>query len=317
MSWSVTAIILFLLGNLFPIVAVDQLGFHRELTLISVQDGLALSGMQTIAWLVASFTLGFPAILLFSMVLINVATNETRTSKIKKLAISVFKRTRQWAMPEVMLLAVVVSIFKLQDLAWTSIQPAFGFLMAGIFAMILAIRYTESETGTNSGVQRKQTPEFRSNQPSIALMAAATILLIPANLLPIMELRISGVISHQTILGGVKLLIHNDLWIIAMIVFIASIVVPFAKLASLLWLVSNARNTRKSRVKLKLHQLLDFIGRWSMLDVFIVAILAGLIRFGQIAEIQPGPALPLFTAAVILTTLAVHRFDTRRLWSPL
>jgi paraquat-inducible protein A len=111
----------------------------------------------------------------------------------------------------------------------------------------------------------------------------------------------------------------DDLFALAAIVFTASFLVPLLKLvglARLLWAARRpAADRRRTRALLRLYGAIDFIGRWSMLDVFLVAFLCGAVRFGALASVQPRPGVAAFAAVVVLTMLATHAFDPRLLWA--
>lgn len=148
-----------------------------------------------------------------------------------------------------------------------------------------------------------------------ALGVAAAIMLVPANVLPVLHTRISGSTRTDTIFSGVVELWHAGLWALAAIVFIASFVVPLGKLVGLAWLLRAVRRgTGDARRLTRLHARLDFIGRWSMLDIFLAAFLTGLVQFGALATVEPRAGLIAFTAAVVLTMLATRAFDPRELW---
>jgi paraquat-inducible protein A len=149
-----------------------------------------------------------------------------------------------------------------------------------------------------------------------AFSVAAAIMLIPANFLPILTTQTSGRTRTDTIFSGTVELWRQDLWLIAAIVFVASIVIPILKLAGLAWLLINARRgtIRDPRRMTRLYGALDFIGRWSMLDVFLVAFLSGVVRFGVFSTVEPRSGIVAFAIAVILTVLATHAFDPRVLW---
>jgi paraquat-inducible protein A len=158
-------------------------------------------------------------------------------------------------------------------------------------------------------------PSSRRHARVAALALAAAIMLVPANVLPVLHTRISGAVRTDTIFSGVMELWEAGLWALALIVFIASFVVPLGKLAGLVWLLRAARcGTRDPRRLTRWHARLDFIGRWSMLDVFLAAFLAGLVQFGALATVEPRPGLLAFAAAVVLTMLATRSFDPRVLW---
>ena len=151
-----------------------------------------------------------------------------------------------------------------------------------------------------------------------AYALAATFLLIPANLLPVMHVsQAGGPTRDATILSGVRLLIDDGLWGLAAIVFTASVLVPLLKLVGMAVLPYGARHPsgpRRARHLSRLHAALELIGRWSMLDVFLVGFLAGAVRFGRLATVEPRPGIFAFAAVVVLTLLATHAFDPRALW---
>ena len=149
-----------------------------------------------------------------------------------------------------------------------------------------------------------------------AFSVAAVVMLVPANFLPVLATQTSGQSRTDTIFSGVVELWRQDLWVIAVIVFVASIVIPVLKLAGLGWLLFKARRgpARDARRLTRLYGALDFIGRWSMLDVFLVAFLSGLVRFGVFSNVEPRSGIVAFAIAVVLTVLATHAFDPRVLW---
>jgi paraquat-inducible protein A len=149
-----------------------------------------------------------------------------------------------------------------------------------------------------------------------AFAIAAAIMLVPANFLPILTTQTSGRSRTDTIFSGTVELWNQGLWAIAAIVFIASIVIPLLKLVGLGWLLLQARRgaMRNARQLTRLYGALDVIGRWSMLDVFLVAFLSGVVRFGVFSTVEPRSGIVAFAIAVVLTVLAMHAFDPRVLW---
>ncbi|MCY1195368.1 MAG: paraquat-inducible protein A [Achromobacter veterisilvae] len=149
-----------------------------------------------------------------------------------------------------------------------------------------------------------------------ALLLAAVVFYIPANVLPVMK--VSSVLgdSAHTILGGVVELWEMGSWDIALIVFIASVAVPLTKLLALilLLLTEQWRSTTNLRPRTRLYQMVEFIGQWSMLDVFVVILLAALADFQGLMEISAGAGAAAFGVVVILTMLSAMSFDLRRSW---
>lgn len=149
-----------------------------------------------------------------------------------------------------------------------------------------------------------------------ALLVTAAILYIPANLLPIMTVNFLGQGSPATIMGGVVELINADMLPIALVVFVASILVPTFKLVGIgLLLYSVQRHQPMSaRQRILMYRFIEWIGRWSMLDIFVIAILVAVVNFGNLASIQAGLGAAAFSGVVILTMLAAVTFDPRLIW---
>ena len=152
-----------------------------------------------------------------------------------------------------------------------------------------------------------------------ALLVAAYILYIPANLLTIMETGSLFDNRKDTIMSGVIHLWITGSWGIAVIVFIASIMVPLFKLISLtLLLVSvQRRSTRWPMQRARLYRLLELVGRWSMLDIYVVTLLAAVVQIRSLATVRAGTGAIAFGAVVVLTMFASMKFDPRLIWDPL
>ncbi|MCO4876960.1 paraquat-inducible protein A [Paraburkholderia caribensis] len=151
---------------------------------------------------------------------------------------------------------------------------------------------------------------------TISLLLAAALAYIPANLLPIMHASTLGRAEDDTILGGVAYFWSSGDWPLAVVVFVASVLVPMLKLVALTLLAATVRRGSgwAARERAGLYRLVERIGRWSMLDVFVVALTVTLVHFGSFAVITAGPAALAFGAVVILTMLASHQFDPRLIW---
>jgi len=157
---------------------------------------------------------------------------------------------------------------------------------------------------------------YKTTSTCAALAVAAAIMLLPANLLPVLSTETPGRLRTDTIYSGTVALWRSGLWPIAVIVFVASLLIPFLKLAGLGWLLWQTRNGKPADPRRLTHvyAILDFIGRWSMLDVFLAAFLTGLVRFGEFSTVTAQSGIVAFAAAVVLTVLATHAFDPRVLW---
>ncbi len=149
-----------------------------------------------------------------------------------------------------------------------------------------------------------------------ALILTGTLLFIPANLYPILETSSLGNNDPQTIVGGVLHLTETGSWPIALIIFVASILIPIAKIFALSWLCIKARTAKSEshHDKMRLYHITEMVGRWSMVDVFVVAVLVSLVQAGVFITITPGPAAVYFAGVVIVTMIAAITFDTRLIW---
>lgn len=156
----------------------------------------------------------------------------------------------------------------------------------------------------------------RSLQRTWALLIAAMLLYIPANLLPMMHVTSLGQRRSDTIISGAEYLLVHGMWPLALIVFVASILVPFIKIAVLIYLAVSAGRKSAARPldRTRLYRFTEFVGRWSMVDVFVVTILVALVHLGNLAQIEAGPAALFFGAVVVLTMLAAQTFDPRLIW---
>ncbi len=149
-----------------------------------------------------------------------------------------------------------------------------------------------------------------------ALLIAAYILYIPANLLPVMTVISFGKGNPDTILSGVKELIHAGMLPIALVVFFASITVPVLKLLTLTYLLLSVqyKSRWRPRERTFLYRITEVVGRWSMIDIFMISILIALVKLEAVATIEPGMGAISFAAVVILTMFAAIGFDPRLIW---
>jgi paraquat-inducible protein A len=155
-----------------------------------------------------------------------------------------------------------------------------------------------------------------SIQLTWALVITAIIAYVPANLYPVMTVTSLGRSQSDTILSGViYLLLHGD-WPLALIVFVASVLVPLLKIVALLYLLLSVqrRSPLRKAQRTRLYRVIELVGRWSMVDIFVVALLAALVQAGALATIEPGVGAIAFTSVVILTMFAALSFDPRLIW---
>jgi paraquat-inducible protein A len=149
-----------------------------------------------------------------------------------------------------------------------------------------------------------------------ALVLAAIIFYIPANVLPITIVISLGKAQADTIMSGVIYFIHSGMWPIALVIFLASVFVPLLKLLILIFLLISVQRKSSWRQKDRtvLYRITEIIGRWSMVDIFVVTILVAVVHLGGLATIHAGPGAIFFGAVVVITIFAAASFDPRLIW---
>jgi paraquat-inducible protein A len=159
----------------------------------------------------------------------------------------------------------------------------------------------------------------RRGSPSrtAALSLAALILYVPANINPILRMNLHGAYSESTVWDGCVSLFRNDEYLVAAIVFLASMAIPLLKLLGLFFLTATSWRGAAlwRRQRAWIHRFIELIGPWAMLDVFLLAVLVALVKLDKLATILPGPGLVAFTSMVVLTILASASFDPKLIWS--
>jgi paraquat-inducible protein A len=158
-----------------------------------------------------------------------------------------------------------------------------------------------------------------SVQNTLALMAGAAALYIPSHLLPIMTVVELGEVTHNTIIGGMMTFWRSGAYPIAIVIFTASILIPMLKILSLSWLCAAATGKVHPSPKTlgKIYWFTELLGRWSMVDIFVVGILVSIVQLGNYMSITPGPGALAFAGVVMLTMFAAMSFEPRMLWDRL
>ena len=154
---------------------------------------------------------------------------------------------------------------------------------------------------------------------TMALVLAAAVMYIPANLLPILTTRELGISTESTILEGMIQFWKTGAYPISIVIFTASIMIPMLKIIALLWLCAAAKGLvpHSARLLGKVYWITELLGRWSMVDIFVVAILVAMVQLGNYMIITPGPGALAFAGVVMLTMFAAMSFDPKLLWDQL
>lgn len=351
---AVTAVVLFVSANVFTFLTLELVGTAQGITILSGVAALLAREQWVLASLVLVTIFLLPLFEAAALLFLLVPYRLRRRLPGQIVVYRWLVRLQQWIMLDVFLLGVLVTTVKLGDSASLDIGPGLPLFFALVCVLQLAywkidkpnlwnwlypancFTHRKNETlydcelchamvGEGIVLEQQRCPRCRARmhrriphslQKTTALIAAATIMYIPANLLPIMEYNELGTNYNSTILAGVIDLARNDLWLVASVVFIASVMVPVAKLVMLTYLVWSVhrKETRAAQQRVVLFRVTEFIGRWSMVDVFVVTLLTAAVQFGLIGVVEPGAALLPFAAVVVLTMLAAQTFDPRLIW---
>jgi paraquat-inducible protein A len=322
----IAAAVLFLIANAYPVMSLDMQGRHNDATLIEMARSLHEAGMPAVAILVALTVIVMPGLEILAMLWLLVPLRLGLAPQGLHLVARTLAAVRPWAMAEVFTLAALVSIGRLGHLADLHLGVAFWAMGALMLLFALADTIFDEhalwERAAALGHRRPGADLRRGRKPdsvarTTALLISAYVLYLPANLLPILETgEIGGAKAADTIMSGVVKLWHGGWWPLAVVILVASILIPFAKLAVLTWLAVSVRRRSAARLRgrTRLYRLVDVIGKWSMVDIYVGALLVGLVQFEPLATVSPGPAAVAFGAVVVLTMLASQSFDPRLLW---
>jgi len=363
---NISALIFFILANVYPFMTFKLEGREQVNTLISGVIEFYQRDLWFLAILVLGVTILVPLLKILASLYVLIPIKFNRKAK---GAITVFRCVEilhPWSMIEVYLLGVLVAIVKLSDIATIDFGPALYCFSVLILLMVAADASLEPHDVWEKLQKSKPLPKSDSSQgqpaanrdatllachacglvsrfsrriaqghPACprcgaklhhrktnsinrtwALLITAFILYIPANVYPVMTVISFGKGEPDTILSGVVLLIEADMWPLALLVFFASITVPMLKLVGLTFLLISVQRSSAWRPKDRtvLYRIVESVGRWSMIDVFMISILIALVKLGSIATIEPGIGSTAFAAVVVTTMFAAMTFEPRMIW---
>ncbi len=351
-------LVVFAIANWFPIAQFRLQGLTVNATLPEALWITWQQGRYTIAVMAALFAFVLP---LGHICFVLWALRAIQTRRLPydfNLGMRVLHEIPRWSMVPVLVLAILVAVVKMADLAVMRPGPAM-WAYAGLTVLMTILGRITSQRlwrhAEDEGVVMRSGQGFdpklphadcaacgfvqsiRDTQATVrcerchtsmhfrkpqhlsrawALVIAASILYIPANVLPVMNLRMPTGVSSHTILGGVIELWRLGSADLAIVVFVASVMVPMTKLLALGVLMVRRRwdGVRVQRQRTRLYELVEFIGQWSMLDVFVVILLSSMGNFPGMSQITAGPGAAAFGLVVILTMLAAMSYDPRIGW---
>jgi paraquat-inducible protein A len=351
----IAGLALIVIANTMPFMSIVIEGRVQQASLITGELALLDDGLWELATLVLFTTVVAPAMKLGAIAYVLFGIASPRPPPGVPTVFSWLERLRPWSMIEVYLLGVFVAYVKLKAFATVEVGIAcyaLGLLMllmvtidwalspelvwramkerdlirrpaaaaAGPLVLCETCDLVSPEAAGAAACPRCGAHRHFRKPDSMArtwaLVLTALALYLPANIFPVMTVVSFGKGQSDTILSGVKALFYAGMWPLALLVFFASITVPFLKIGGLiLLLVTTGRHSRwRLRDRTLAYRIIESIGRWSMIDIFMLSILAGLVQLGAIATIRPGIGALAFAAVVVITMFAAAAFDSRLMW---
>lgn len=349
-----------------PLLTFKAFIFSESANIIETILNLYTSDYIFISVMVAISALIFPLVLLLTVFLVSLQLKFNRTTPFLKRLLRTYFYLGEWAMIEVYLLGVLITVVKMYDSSQIVFHLGF-FCFSALVILNLSLSsvidrnlfwqrisgknnsgkaatesknsFPENTTGAQQGLLScpscfKLSPKAQESRAcprcgeklhlrkissiprTWILVIIAAIFLLPANLLPIMRVDFFGIPEKSTIIDGILFFFEEGDFIIGLLLLTASVLVPIFKITGLLILLLSNRfcSAKQLRKKIKLYRTIALIGRWSMLDIFVIALLTALVDFGFFTSVHTAPAATYFCIVVTATMLAAITFDPRIMW---
>ncbi len=346
LALAITCLLLFIPSHFFPFIKIHLFGVMIPATLTDGTFYLIKEGFTGLGLLVLLCVSIAPFIVCTSVVIAQISLKK-RWYRPLQYSLFLIQHLKPWMMLDVFLISVGVSCFKLQDYADIFVSwGLLGLILLQLFSLMLVSkvkikRYWElwaSEESFHFPVKEMHCHRCHLSQPEStrcnrcrtrlhhrrpfsyqktwAYLISASIAIIPANVIPISILFTNGKRLEDTIFSGVASLINSGMPGIAMIIFVASIMVPTVKILGLSYILLSIKlkQSRYKKLSMNIYFAIKWIGKWSMMDIFVISIMMTLVDRGQILDFTPGLGAVAFAIVVILTMLATASLDPRIIW---
>ena len=368
--FSLTGLLLYLPANFAPLLTFNIPGAATSSSLFHSSLSMFAQGEYLVGLLVVLTGLICPFMILTLLFGISAGLFLGWRERWMTVFLSQYHHLTEWAMTDIYLIAVFITIVKMNHSASISFNPGL-FCFIGLVAMTVAAQASvdhslfwerfhrskdnqyfkrrkiklnaRARTGKEAGLLlcptcHKITP-LPSRKPkgklhcprckeslhlrrensidrSWALIVTALLFTLPANLLPIMSVSSPGNVSKSTIMDGIILFFQEGSYGIGLIILTASVLVPLFKIIGMALILISIHNQRTTRLRHKalMFRFIRFVGRWSMLDIFVITLLCSLVRFGSLSSVDTAPAALYFSAVILCTMFAAISFDPRMLW---
>ncbi|TMP63394.1 paraquat-inducible protein [Pseudoalteromonas sp. S1610] len=351
---SLSALLMLLSSMFYPFISFSSNGITQTITLPDAARILFNYDSDLLGLFIDISIIILPMSLLIILIPLHLGALKTLPQAIARRLLKFTLALEPWIMSEIFLIGVLVSMVKIMSLADVSFGTSFfayvGFVVLYVSALTRLNRarlWSQVSPATrlegSAGIERAIDDNIKachvchqlsiestcprchsktylrnpySVQKAAAWLVTSLICYIPANLLPIMYTISLGDETPATLISGVITLWNSGSYPIALIIFFASVVVPLAKalILSFLCIMVTKPANLYTKGYTKVYQLTEFIGKWSMIDVFVVAILVALVQLGNLMSVIPGLGIVFFTVMVLCQMMAAHAFDPRLLW---
>lgn len=314
LALSITALVLLVMANVLPVMTFDVAGAEQSNRIITGVQGLIAQNYAPLAALVFFSAILAPALYLVLGIYVLSARGSGRHWPFDFQAWRIVERLAPWNLIPVFAVACLVAVVRLELLGTVNWQRGALFVVL-VSLLFLVLEQLRESAGQESHARlRVETDLHLRRQRAIALVATATILYVPANIFPVMTMAVTGERDDLTVWGGVMELYHVGLWPAAIIVFLASMCVPVLKLVSLAWLLWMDGKPDRRIQRTKLFRLLETIGTWSMVDIFLLSVLVAVGQLGSLASVEAKPGAIFFAAVLVCTLFAAFNYDVRMIW---
>ncbi len=361
LALSLAGLLFYVPANVLPLMTFSVMGLKSNSSIFHACIAMFADKQFFVATIVTLTTLLFPLLLLSSLLAVTLGLSLGWRSPLLSAIFRGYHHLGEWAMTDVFLVGVLITIIKMAHLATVSLNGGF-FCLIGLVVTTVAAQTTIDAPLFWAQMERKNQEDIplpQSTNPkdfllchdchkllpanyrettgkarcprcghllhqrkpnsiarSWALVLTAMVLTLPANLLPIMEVDAMGDPSRSTIMDGIIYFFQEGSYGIGLVILIASVLVPLFKIIGMSIILLSIHFRWHSWLKHKavMFRLIEFIGRWSMLDIFVITLLCSLAQFGFLTSITAAPASLYFTGVVLSTMFAALSFDPRLLW---
>jgi paraquat-inducible protein A len=311
---ALTGVVLLVLANVFPVMTFDVAGARQSNHVFTGVQGLLAQDYAPLAALVFFCAILAPALylVLASYVLTARCLGQSWPGDVKIWRL--VEQLAPWNLVPVFLVACMVAVVRLDLLGTVTWQKGTVFIVLLSLCCLILEQLRENAGQEGDARYRPQIDVHLRRQRALALVVSGAILYPFANLLPVMTMTVPGDTAALTVWGGVLELYHVGLWPAAVIVFLASMCIPFLKLAALGWLLWMDGKPDYPRGRAKIFRVVETIGTWSMVDIFLLSVLVAVGQLGTLASVTAELGALFFAAVLVCTLFAASSYDVRMIW---